>query len=378
MKLIEVLPEESSDLYHISGSRSSKNAKPAHITAKHIRAIWYMFDAAGAYEYDDPDDELRIELIHSTPEISEAWETHLKSARRPLTTEKCEKTLDTFIKRLKVEGICLKKVQNDADIETTYYWCIFDPNHLPLHFIAQHGKFKDIPKTNLNATSLLKKDRNGNTVLHFCTAHLKKLPKEILTLENLTTRNKQMETIFHWAAREINLDKIPQRLLTKDTIFLTDNAKQTVFSTAAEFGSLDQIPREFITLENLKRTNAVPLAAENGHLDTIPEEFLTFETLNLRNKEGKSAFELTVKRGRIYQLPKALLSPQILLLKDQYGKTQIAHFIELEKMDNLLGMELPETFSKIVGRTWYEKNQRLVHEKHNLTAKNVEQEIELF
>jgi len=108
---------------------------------------------------------------------------------------------------------------------------------------------------------------------------LNQIPRELLTQENLTIKDKYEDTPLHYAAWYGHLDQIPKELLTQENLTIKNGDGDTPLHWAAKKGHLDQIPQELLTQENLTIENeedgGTPLhnAAENGHIDQIPEEF---------------------------------------------------------------------------------------------------------
>ena len=107
---------------------------------------------------------------------------------------------------------------------------------------------------------------------------LNQLAPKLLTQENLTIKDVNGKTPFHWASYSGALEKIPREFLTQENLTIKNSYGWNPFHSAAYSGHLDQIPEELLTTENLTIKNYsgwTPLhnAAANGHLDQIPEEF---------------------------------------------------------------------------------------------------------
>jgi ankyrin repeat protein len=152
------------------------------------------------------------------------------------------------------------------------------------HDAAIHGHLDKIPKELLTAENLLQPNNSGWTCLHIAAerGHLGQVPKEFLTAENLLQPNTSNENCLHKAAYYGHLDQIPKELLTAENLLQPNNYSWTCLHHAASTGLLAQIPKELLTAENLLQPdedneNCLHFAAANGHLDKIPP--LSYETL---------------------------------------------------------------------------------------------------
>jgi hypothetical protein len=157
---------------------------------------------------------------------------------------------------------------------------------------AEKGHLDKIPKELLTQENLAKPDGYNLTCLHWAavTGHLDQIPKEILTEENLLQPNSFNRTCLHLAAKSGHLDQIAKEVLTKENLLLPDDGGLTCLHWATEYGHLAQIPKELLTTENLIKPDTdgntcLHWAALNGYLDKIPP--LSYETL----QELKTHFE---------------------------------------------------------------------------------------
>jgi ankyrin repeat protein len=141
--------------------------------------------------------------------------------------------------------------------------------------------------------SMLQKGGDYKMTLYHQAAlagHLNKIPKELLTAENLLTSHKYGENCLHIAARWGHLVQIPKEFLTERNLLQTDTDTRTCLHYAARWGHFDQIPKELLTSENLLHLDrggytCLDLAAESDRLDKIP--LLSYKTL----QELKTHFE---------------------------------------------------------------------------------------
>ena len=151
------------------------------------------------------------------------------------------------------------------------------------------------------------------------------------------------DSVFHWAAAKGHLSQIPANLLTYENFILRNDQMVTVFHRAAKHGHLNQIPEQLLSLANLQIPNkngrtSIHLAAKYGHLDQIPQEFVTFETLAY--KDGG-------------------LCP-------------------IRDIDQILGVNLPESVRIYVGVEWYNKNLEFIELKKTPMTTEPEAELEIF
>jgi len=162
---------------------------------------------------------------------------------------------------------------------------------------------------------------------------------------------------LHKAAKEGTLDKVPKELLTTDNLMRPDHVGLTVFFRAIEFKHLDQIPPQLLTDETCFTGGWTVLhfAAATGQLDKIPKELLTEKNLLKYNNCASDNF-----------------SPVL----------QIA--AECHNLDQLLGIELSDKIKDVVGTDWYVKNKAACEEmrksKESLAVENSDnlQDVELF
>jgi ankyrin repeat protein len=104
-------------------------------------------------------------------------------------------------------------------------------------------------------------------------------PKQI---EQGMLQKEYEKNLYHKAAYHGHLDKIPKELLTAENLLKTDTFDRTCLHLAAYNGQLAEIPREVLTAENLLKHDkngdtCLNLAAQWGHLDKLP--WLSYETL---------------------------------------------------------------------------------------------------
>jgi ankyrin repeat protein len=110
----------------------------------------------------------------------------------------------------------------------------------PLHWAAWHGALDKIPRELLTTENLTIEDREVRTPLHFAAlnGHLNQIPRELLTQENLTIKNGDGGTPLHFAALNGTLDQIPKELLTQENLTIKDGDGETPLFRAAEYQNL--------------------------------------------------------------------------------------------------------------------------------------------
>jgi hypothetical protein len=87
----------------------------------------------------------------------------------------------------------------------------------PIHIAAQHGQLNKVPKELLTQENIVKQDKEGKTVLHYAILDIrngfKNIPKELLKEENLTIEDINSNTIFHMLGYSRDLNLIDQSIL---------------------------------------------------------------------------------------------------------------------------------------------------------------------
>jgi len=191
--------------------------------------------------------------------------------------------------------------------------------------------------------------REGYTPLHKAaeTGKLNKVPKSILTQENLTKFDKDsLRTPLHYAAERGHLDQVPRELLTSENILLPNSHGETVLHFAA-CGHLDQLPKELLTPDIFSvqaHNGSTPIHWAGSHyIHTIPTSALTDKNLLTTYNSGQT--NITTEECSV-----------IGMLKAQGG------------LDHLLGLELGESCQKIAGQEWCDKNNRIKLAKRALTT----------
>jgi ankyrin repeat protein len=189
-------------------------------------------------------------------------------------------------------------------------------------------------------------------------------------------------TLYHWAAEAGHLKQIPKELLTEENLRLPDTCGWTTLHTATYNGHLAQVPKEFLTAENLLQTdwknrkNCLHHAASTGLLHQIPKELLTEENLLQPDDEGKTCLHIAAKEGQLQKLPNEILTPKNLLQPDRGGRTCLhsaARLLELDKIPPLAYKTLQEL------KTYFETKDSSRYKEEILKTLNTEiSKIELI
>ena len=209
--------------------------------------------------------------------------------------------------------------------------CLNHNKHSPLFLSIINGHLKcveilaTIEDADLNAT-----DINGNTIYHICAEfnHYESL-RFLLTrkgkkfLEPIYLKNDNDETVLHIAADHENIEII-KLVLSKlydgsmsTEIFLTSKNKQgkTFFHIACskgyhnivEYFLKDLKMHFFLEHQDNDMNTSLHLASENGHLSIVNILLYYGIELNTKNKNNKSALELSCRRG-FFEVSKILIS----------------------------------------------------------------------
>ena len=124
-----------------------------------------------------------------------------------------------------------------------------------VHCAAVQGCLTQVPEKVLVAALLLK-DCVSGTPIHDAAkyGYLGRIPKELLTLENMTVRNKYGETAIHLAAcygdvrasrglpTDIGfLEQVPKELITVETMLMEDGCGKRPIDIALANGQIDML-----------------------------------------------------------------------------------------------------------------------------------------
>jgi hypothetical protein len=101
----------------------------------------------------------------------------------------------------------------------------------------------------LNATSILKQTKHGDTPVHRAAkqGRLNEIPIDLLSVDSFLIANSDGRTPLHIAAMNSHLDQVPAQFLTEATLSARDVYGSAVLHRAAENGSLAQIPPALLT-----------------------------------------------------------------------------------------------------------------------------------
>lgn len=142
-----------------------------------------------------------------------------------------------------------------------------------LHYVAGKGLLHEIAQPTLSEALLLTSDGNpnGDTPLHYAAAHrqLRSVPKAFLTAKSLHTPNLQRWTPFLWAANTGHLDDIPCPLLTPQAILkpLDPHDPESTALHWALFGNrLSEIPHGILPLHTLETLLKEPRFTQKENL----------------------------------------------------------------------------------------------------------------
>jgi ankyrin repeat protein len=143
--------------------------------------------------------------------------------------------------------------------------------------------------------------------------------------KGMIQKNTLADTLYHDAAWEGHLDKLPKELLTAENLLQPNNYGWTCLQIAARNGHLDQIPKELLTVENLLQPNnygyaCLHWAAYKGQLAKIPKELLTAENLLKPDEDNENCLHHAAMGDQLDKLP--WLSYETLTELTAYFETQ--------------------------------------------------------
>jgi hypothetical protein len=201
---------------------------------------------------------------------------------------------------------------------------------------------------------MLQEYRGNNLYMEAaCHGYLDKVPKNLLTAENLAPDDTSLGPLY-FVAKTGYLHHIPKELLTEENLTKPDSYDWTPLHYAATHGQLDLVPKEVLTEENLTKPDDLghsPFygAAYRGHLNQIPKKFLTARNLTTPDKKGYTPLTELARSEKLHTLPllpyKTLLELKTLFEGDSEAyqekilpclQSQIQKHIDLKTIANSL------------------------------------------
>jgi len=185
---------------------------------------------------------------------------------------------------------------------------------------------------------------------------------------------------LHEACMNGNLEKVPKLLITDEYLSQTEaRSKETSFHYLAISKALDKLPIGVLNHQNLTKpdalgTSVLHIAAENGSIEQIPKNLLTREIL--LEGDTRSVLHLAARYGHLDKLPDVFLPEDYLIEINQWTPFHLAKC--WGHMHQLLGVDLPKSCEKSVDKEWWEKNQRLLHVQEELIVNTTTPDLDLF
>ena len=219
------------------------------------------------------------------------------------------------------------------------------------------------------------------SVFHVAAAYgpLDQIPRALVNRRNMEAHLRATgETIFHTAA-QCDFKGVPSELMLEKNMQIPNSLGATVFHIAAAKGVLNHMPVGFLTESNMLKpdwegSSVFHVAAQNGHIDQIPKELLTEQNMLRSDSNGDTVLHGLALRGELRKLPVSLLTERTLLASNA-GATVLHVALKHDKLDQLLGLELPDKARNILGDAWYSANLAAVALKN---PSSQEHAIDLF
>jgi ankyrin repeat protein len=117
---------------------------------------------------------------------------------------------------------------------------------------------------------------------------LNTIDTNLLTQENLTTKDKNEWTPLHWAAEYAHLAQIPTKFLTIKNLLIKDDNHETPLSIAAQSSQLDIIPYNVLIKLQKECVKTTTLENYEISLATAKNKYRKEIQKTIKNKLGKS------------------------------------------------------------------------------------------
>jgi len=271
-----------------------------------------------------------------------------------------------------------------------------------MHTIANYG-FSNLPADLLTVENLAIRDEDGCSPLSVAaiTGSVRQIPKGLLG-ENLLEKSNQGVMPLHNMVRHGSIDCVPASILTVENLKIADSRSVNSIHRAAYAGNLALLPKGSSNLENLllrdiNGMNCLHMAAVGGKLTEIPWGCVTDAAARLSTAGsapdyvgGFTLFHHAASRGYLDQIPTDFLTWSNLLIGHQVrhfglpitsleiANTALALAKNKGHLDQLLGVEFPQTCKFVIGTDWWAKNERLISERKSLGSLDGPQELDLF
>jgi DNA helicase IV len=230
----------------------------------------------------------------------------------------------------------------------------------PVHLVATHGASNSLARLVAKTGKELpwdQTDLNQNTVLHSAAkgCQLSAVPADLFDQKHLAQCNRDNENVVDLAYRYKCLDAVPEHLR-----FLSEQYARERIRHALTTGNGEGIPPVYFTKKSLdvllpevggdssglqlvhkhgtyhllapellaeivqaaiagSGTNPLHAAAAAGMLDQLPRHLLTPELLRHLDQSGKTPLHLAIARGFLWQIPTEILNPDLLTTRDANG-----------------------------------------------------------
>jgi DNA helicase-4 len=180
------------------------------------------------------------------------------------------------------------------------------------------------------AADYLTKNWQGRTCIHLAAAFggLEYIPKEILTVANITAPDYNGDSSLHIAAKSGNLDQFTINAIPRHFFSQKNNQGENVFDLATAHGNLESIP-DSIRIWNPRclLSKVSEWCALGGH-GSFPTELLDSDLWTLPVPTGVSqhttALHIVAERRMLHHLPLSLTGQGAMLLENGMGETPLS------------------------------------------------------
>jgi len=174
---------------------------------------------------------------------------------------------------------------------------------------------------------------------------------------------------LHASAKAGKLLEVPRELLTGENMLRGDSFDCTPLHYAAERGCLGQIPEAVLTSNLLMVTDyrgdtPVHYAADKGKLYLIPAGLLTADVLLATNSVGTTPLHYAARYGELAVIRSVpgVVTVERMLISDKFGLSPLDNADLHGHLDQVLGLDFPESVRSFVGEEWWERNQALLRD----------------
>jgi hypothetical protein len=246
------------------------------------------------------------------------------------------------------------------------------------YIAALWGNLDKLPKEYITLEGLSLRDKHtGRNAfdLCFCKKLFPHIPRGFLTMDVLSQKDPIERTAYHKLAYDGGLALIPQEMITKECL-MGYAQRENVYHIAAKTGNFECIPKKCIDQESLlsydfENHTVLHILAQKKGLRHIPEEFLTEGNL-LTMGNGWSVAHVAAFQEAFDAIPQKALTPKLLLCKNADGVYVISYLSKFGRK-NLLPKLTLETLKELRGHNLDKESKKRID--NELTKRSISKRV---